>query len=88
MIERYITDARAAIGTAAATISTGTASWLDLIPDNIGKLATLLGIILTSILIATHTYKLKRDRDLHIKKMQLLEIELVKAAQKTRDEQC
>lgn len=76
MIERFVTDARAAIGTAAATISTGTASWLDLIPDNIGKLATLLGIILTAILIVTHTYKLKRDRDLHRKEMRLLEIKI------------
>ena len=43
--------------TAAGTASSGFGTALDWIPDEIGKLASLLGIILTSILIFTHSRK-------------------------------
>ena len=40
--------------TAAGTASSGFGTVLDWIPDEIGKLASLLGILLTTILIFTH----------------------------------
>ena len=62
VIGKVLTDAKAAIGASAATITTGAAHNLQWIPDDIGKLATLLGIILTSILIISHSYKLYREQ--------------------------
>lgn len=41
----------------AATVASGTGTYLDLIPDDIGKLATLIGIILSIVLIYTHLRK-------------------------------
>ena len=46
---------------AAATTATGTSTWFDWIPSDIGKLASLLGVILTTILIFIHTAKLKKS---------------------------
>ena len=40
-----------------ATVGTGFAEVLNLIPDEIGKLATLVGIVLSSVLIYTHWRK-------------------------------
>ena len=42
---------------AGSTAGTGMGTILDLIPDDIGKLATLIGIILSSVLIYTHWRK-------------------------------
>lgn len=62
LLGRILTDAKTAIGASAATITTGTATSLQWIPDDIGKLATLLGVILTSILIITHSFKLYHEQ--------------------------
>lgn len=42
---------------ASSTFGSGLGTVLDLIPDDIGKLATLVGIILSSVLIYTHWRK-------------------------------
>ena len=42
---------------ASSTIGTGIGTILELIPDDIGKLATVVGIILSSVLIYTHWRK-------------------------------
>lgn len=42
---------------ATSTAGTGVGTILDLIPDDIGKLATLIGIVLSSVLIYTHLRK-------------------------------
>lgn len=39
---------------AAGTTGTGLGTLLDLIPDSIGKLATLVGVFLSVVLIYTH----------------------------------
>lgn len=41
----------------AVTTGTGVGTWLDYIPDDIGKLATVTGIVLSSVLIYTHLRK-------------------------------
>ena len=52
-----VTDAKAASIVATGTISTGLGSVLDLIPNEIGKLATVVGILLSIVLIYTHSRK-------------------------------
>lgn len=42
---------------AGSTVGTGLGTILELIPDDIGKLATVVGIILSSVLIYTHLRK-------------------------------
>ncbi|MAF42841.1 MAG: hypothetical protein CMI54_01550 [Parcubacteria group bacterium] len=56
-LTQALTDTKTAIAVATTTTSTGVGTILDLIPDNIGKLATLVGIILSSVLIFTHLRK-------------------------------
>ena len=46
---------------AGGTMGTGLATWLNLIPNEIGKLATLVGIILSVVLIIMHTRKIRQD---------------------------
>lgn len=58
--------------TAVTTAGTGMATWLDYIPADIGKLATLVGILLSLVLIRSHWKKEKRDRERHKKEMELL----------------
>lgn len=47
------------IATLVSTVTTGTGlgTFLDVIPNDIGKLATLVGIVLSSVLIYTHWRK-------------------------------
>lgn len=55
------TNVKTAAYTAAGTAGAGTATTFDLIPDDIGKLASCFGIVLTSILIITHLRKGRLD---------------------------
>ncbi len=64
-----------------ATTGTGIGTFLDLIPNDIGKLATLVGILLSCVLIYTH---LRKGR-IEYKKTQL-EIELLKSEKKESEE--
>lgn len=50
---------KTAVTTATATSGTGLATILDLIPDEIGKLASLVGVILSLMLIYVHIRKLR-----------------------------
>ncbi len=72
-------SSKAAAGVAAATTGmgvSGTFNFLDLIPNDIAKLATVIGIILSVVLIYTH---IRRGR-IEYKKVQL-EILLMKEKQ-------
>lgn len=51
----------------AATTTTGLSTVFELIPDDIGKLATVIGIILSAVLIYTH---LKKHR-VEVRKLEL-----------------
>ena len=58
------------------TTSTGVSTWLSWIPDDIGKLATLVGIALSVVLIYTHLRKGRAE----YQKLQL-EIEILREKQ-------
>ncbi len=51
-----------AMAVSGGTIGTGASTWLEMIPDNIGKLATLAGFILSTVLIYNHTRKGSLER--------------------------
>lgn len=68
-----INDARVAGVVSTTTMGSGMGVILDLIPNDIGKLATVVGIVLSLVLIFTHLRKGFIER----KKIQL-EIELLK----------
>lgn len=55
------TDLKVGAGVSAATIGTGGAKWMQMIPDDIGKIGVLLGSILTIVLIVVHLRKMKHD---------------------------
>ena len=53
-VSSILTDVKVAITVAATTASTGLGAALDLIPEDVGKLAALVGICLSLVLIYTH----------------------------------
>ena len=53
----FLTDIKAAWIVAGAGATTGTASLLDFIPDDIGKLGTMISMALGVVLIASHVIK-------------------------------
>lgn len=60
-LAHVVTNVKVGAATAAGTTGTGAATFFDLIPDDIGKLASCFGIVLTSILIFTHLRKGRLD---------------------------
>jgi len=64
-VSQTANDVKTASATSLATVSTGSATWLEWIPTDIGKLATLVGLILSSVLIYTHLQKNQRAREAH-----------------------
>lgn len=46
---------------ASGTTVTGLSTWLNLIPSEIGKLATVVGIILSITLIVMHVRKMRQE---------------------------
>lgn len=62
MIKHTLTEAaqnpKVAHIVAASTAAAGVGTWFAWIPDDIGKLASLLGVILSTILIVVHGRKL------------------------------
>ena len=53
-IATMVADPKVAYGVSGTTATTGIADWLNWIPDDIGKLATLVGIVLSLVLIGNH----------------------------------
>lgn len=54
---------------ATGTMGTGLATWMEWIPNEIGKLATLVGILLSVTLIVMHIRKMRyeaRESDLRV----------------------
>lgn len=62
-LTQMMTDTKIATGVATTTTGTGLATFLDIIPDGIGKLATLVGIVLSCVLIYTHLRKGRAEYD-------------------------
>ena len=54
---QLLNSAKVATSVAATTVTTGLGTVLDLIPNDIGKLATLVGICLSVVLIGTHLWR-------------------------------
>ncbi len=74
----FLTDIKTAWVVAGTGAGTGTASLLNFIPDDIGKLGTIITGLLGIVLIVTHLMKMIREHrigklDLLIKKRQLEE---------------
>lgn len=72
IISELASNPKVASAVSAATTATGLGTILDWIPNDIGKLATVAGIILSSVLIYTHW----RKGQIEYKKTQL-EIEIL-----------
>lgn len=60
-IMTIIADGRVGAAVATTTAATGTGTWLEMIPENIGRLGTLVGIILSLVLIVVHLRRLRLD---------------------------
>lgn len=73
-VVRMIEGTKSAAVTAAATTGLSLGTVLEWIPDAIGKLGTLVGIILSIVLIAVHIRRYRMDSKKH-----RLETELLKA---------
>lgn len=70
------TDIKTGAAVAVTTIGTGVSTIFDLIPNDIGKLATVLGIVLTLVLTYSHVLANKtRKLDNAIKKLELDKME-------------
>lgn len=76
---QILTSPKVGATVAAITTGTGAGSALDWIPDDIGKLATLVGIILSVILIAVHSVAY-RKANLELSIMRTKEEDRKKAA--------
>jgi hypothetical protein len=55
------TDGRLGSAVATTTTGTGLATWMQMIPNDIGKLATVVGIVLSLVLILSHVLKIRQD---------------------------
>jgi len=55
-------DIKAAAAAAVATMSTGLGTVLEWIPNDIGKLASLVGVVLSCVLIYAHLLNAKKTR--------------------------
>jgi len=74
----FLTDIKAAWIVAGTGAGTGTASLLNFIPDDIGKLGTIITGLLGIVLLVSHVMKMVREHrigklDLLLKKRQLEE---------------
>ena len=71
------TSPKVATGVVAGTTSSGVGTWLDWIPNDIGKLASLVGIVLSIVLIAVHVTMYRKAR---------IELEMLKEEREKRSE--
>lgn len=63
---------------ATGTTGSGVGAWLNVIPNEIGKLATLVGIILSITLIIMYIRKMRQEARESDLKLELLRIQLAK----------
>lgn len=70
--EEIIQSPKAGHVVAMTTTTTGVGTILDLIPDDIGKLATLCGIVLTVVLVYVHIQRWRLDKEKDELEKQLL----------------
>ena len=61
IVQNIATSPKIAGVVSVATSATGAGTFLDYIPSDIGKLATLFGLALTIVLIRVHLVNLKKS---------------------------
>lgn len=71
-IRELAQSAKVAAATSATTAGSGMATWLEWIPSDIGKLATLIGLSLSVVLIYTHIKKYRREEEKHKLEIEIL----------------
>ncbi len=81
LIESLTVNTKTAFAVAGATTATGVGSLLDWIPDDIGKAATLIGIILSLVLIFTHTVRMYLEYRKYTVELDILNAELEKVSE-------
>ena len=81
VIQEIVVSPKPAIAVAMSTTGTGMGTIFDLIPDDIGKLATLIGIILSTVLIYTHSRRMMMDA-----KKDKLQLEILKGQRREQIE--
>ena len=87
--EQIATSPKVAGSVSALTTGSGVGTVFDLIPNDIGKLATLIGIILSVVLIYTHWRRGRVQYEktrLEIEILRQREAERIEAARKRREQ--
>lgn len=87
-VQQLASNPKIASGVSAMTTGTGLGTFLDWIPNDIGKLATLVGIVLSLVLIYTHWRKGRieyQKTQLEILVLKEKEAERIEAAQKRKE---
>lgn len=65
-----------AVSVASATWSSGLAAAFEVIPEDMGKLSAVVGIVLSIVLLITHIKKDRRDTEKHTLEVLLLKEQL------------
>jgi hypothetical protein len=60
VVKEVLTNPKVGVLVAGATTGSGVGTWLDVIPDDIGKLATLVGIGLSLVLMAAWSVSFRK----------------------------
>lgn len=87
-VQQLASNPKIASGVSAMTTGTGIGTFLDWIPNDIGKLATLVGIVLSMVLIYTHWRKGRieyKKTQLEILILKEKEAERIEAALKRKE---
>lgn len=85
-IESLFHDIKIGVSVATATSGSGLATFLQWIPQEVGKLATLIGIVLSAVLIFTHLRKSNREAEKHNFEIELLRRQLEDSKVKNKKE--
>lgn len=93
MLKHVVTELaqndKVAATVAAVTTSSGAATWFNWIPSDIGKIATLVGIVLSIVLIITHWRKGRAEHRKLMMEIDVLaerEAERLERARKRREQ--
>lgn len=79
-------DIKVGSSIAVATFSSGTATFLHWIPPEVGKLATLIGIFLSVVLIYVHLKRSDRESEKHKLEIKLLKKQLAESEAAKKEE--
>lgn len=76
LIERVLTDVKTGATVAAGTVGSGLATLAEKIPVEIGRIATLVGIVLSCVLIFTHIKRYIMDSEVRRKDIELKDLQI------------